>query len=40
VEYNLYNNTNRVVGFNAATGQPEDRDYQDPRRRIPPQTHY
>lgn len=40
VEYNLYNNTNRVVAFNAATGRPEDRDYQDARKRIPPQDHY
>jgi hypothetical protein len=40
VEYNLYNNTNRVVAFNSATGRPEDRDYQDPRKRILPQEHY
>jgi len=40
VEYNLYNNTNRVVAFNAATGRPEDRDYQDTRKRILPQDHY
>jgi len=40
VEYNLYNNTNRVVAFNPATGQPEDRDFQNPTKRVPPQTHY
>jgi 3',5'-cyclic AMP phosphodiesterase CpdA len=40
LEYNLYNNTNRVVAFNPATGQPEDRAYQDPSKRIPAQVHY
>ena len=40
MQYNLYNNTNRVVAFNAATGRPEDRDYQSPASRIPPQTHF
>ena len=40
LEYNLYNNTNRVVAFNPATGQPEDRDFQNPAKRIQPQTHY
>ena len=40
IEYNLYNNTNRVVAFNPATGQPEDRDFQNPAKRISPQTHY
>jgi 3',5'-cyclic AMP phosphodiesterase CpdA len=40
VEYNLYNNTNRRVAFNAATGQPEDSAYQDPASQIPPQIHY
>jgi 3',5'-cyclic AMP phosphodiesterase CpdA len=38
--FNLYNNTNRVVAFNPATGRPEDRDFQDPTKRIPPQDHY
>lgn len=38
--YNLYNNTNRTVAFNAAKGHPEDTLYQDPARRIDPQTHY
>jgi len=40
LEYNLYNNTNRRVAFNPATGQPEDTVYQDPARRIAPQIHY
>ena len=40
MEYNLYNNANRVVAFNPATGQPEDRDFQNPAKRIQPQTHY
>jgi 3',5'-cyclic AMP phosphodiesterase CpdA len=40
MEYNLYNNTSRIVAFNPATGQPEDRGFQSPARRIPPQTHY
>lgn len=38
--YNLYNNTNRVVAFNPVTGAPEDRTYQNPANRIPPQDHY
>ena len=40
LKYNLYNNTNRVVAFNPATGQPEDKLFQDPARQIPPQVHY
>jgi hypothetical protein len=40
VDYNLYNNTNRRVAFNAAKGHPEDMTYQDPARRIAPQVHY
>jgi len=40
VNYNLYNNTARSVRYNAATGQPEDTDYQGEDRRIEPQTHY
>jgi len=40
MEYNLYNNTNRVVAFNPATGRPEDRVYQAAANRIPPQIHY
>ena len=40
MEYNLYNNTNRIVAFNPATGKPEDPTYQKPANRIPPQEHY
>jgi len=40
LDYNLYDNTNRRVAFNAAKGHPEDMTYQDPARRIPPQVHY
>jgi Icc protein len=40
MQYNLTNNTNRVVAFNPATGRPEDRDYQNPSKRIPGQIHY
>jgi 3',5'-cyclic AMP phosphodiesterase CpdA len=40
LKYNLYNNTNRVVAFNPKTGVPEDTAFQDPAKRIPPQTHY
>jgi len=40
MEYNLYNNTNRTVAWNGATGQPEDSAYQDAARRIAPQNHY
>jgi Icc protein len=40
VDYNLYNNTNRTVAFNPKKGYPEDRVFQDPARRIPPQTHF
>ncbi|MBP8259675.1 MAG: metallophosphoesterase [Verrucomicrobia bacterium] len=40
MDYTLYNNTSRVVAYNPATRQPEDRVYQDPSKRIPPQDHY
>jgi 3',5'-cyclic AMP phosphodiesterase CpdA len=40
LEYNLYNNTNRVVAFNPKTGRPEDRGFQQASRRILPQIHY
>ena len=40
LKYNLYNNTNRVVGFDPGIGMPADTAYQDPAKRIPPQTHY
>lgn len=38
--YTLYNNRSRTIAFNAKTGRPEDRDYQEPSKRIPPQVHY
>jgi hypothetical protein len=40
LEYNLYNNTNRTVAYNPRTGRPEDAAFQDPERRVAPQTHY
>jgi 3',5'-cyclic-AMP phosphodiesterase len=40
MNYNLYNNTNRIVKYNPKTGMPEDLDYQDPSRRITSQIHY
>jgi Icc protein len=40
LDYNLYDNTNRRVAFDAVTGRPEDSMYQDPTKRIPPQDHY
>jgi len=40
LKYNLYNNTARTVGWNPATGKPEDTVFQDPAKRIPPQVHY
>jgi 3',5'-cyclic AMP phosphodiesterase CpdA len=40
VSYNLSENQNRTVAFNPKTGQPEDAVFQDPSKRIPPQSHY
>ena len=40
MKYNLYNNTNRVVKFNPATGQPEDTVFQNVAQRVPPQDHF
>ena len=40
LKYNLYNNTNRTVKYNPATGRPEDSAFQDPQDRVAPQTHY
>jgi Icc protein len=40
MKYNLYNNTNRTVAFNAKTSRPEDAAFQDEASRIPPQQHY
>ncbi len=40
LEYQLYNNQTRTVGFNPALGHPADVEFQDPRNRITPQIHY
>ena len=40
MRYNLYDNTNRTVRFNPATGEPEDTQFQDSKSRIAPQAHY
>jgi len=40
LNYNLYNNTNRVVAYDPKTGRPEDQAFQDPNRRIAPQEHF
>jgi len=40
MKYNLYNNTNRVVAFDPATGKPLDSAFQDLAKQIPPQVHY
>ena len=40
MRYNLYDNTNRTVAFNAETGQPEDTVFQGTSSRIAPQIHY
>jgi 3',5'-cyclic AMP phosphodiesterase CpdA len=40
MRYNLYDNTNRTVKYNPKTGRPEDTAFQDPDKRIAPQTHF
>ncbi len=40
LRYELYNNTNRTVGFNPETGQPEDSAFQDEQGRVAPQSHF
>jgi len=40
LEFNLYNNTNRIVAFNEEKGHPEDRSFADPENRNAPQRHY
>lgn len=40
LHYNLYDNTNRLVVFNAQSGQPQDAMFQDPAAGIPAQRHY
>ncbi|MCU0726782.1 MAG: metallophosphoesterase [Planctomycetes bacterium] len=38
--YNLYNNRARKVRYNPATGRPEDLEFEDPAKRVPPQDHF
>jgi 3',5'-cyclic AMP phosphodiesterase CpdA len=40
LHYTLYDNTNRVVAFNTATGRPEDTAFQSPASQVPAQMHY
>ena len=40
LEYTLYDNSNRTVSWNGASGRPEDTSYQAPALRVPPQNHY
>jgi hypothetical protein len=40
LNYQLYDNTDRRVAFNATSKQPEDVTFQDPKNQIPPQRHY
>ena len=40
MEYNLYNNANRVVAYDPKKGHPVDKQYQDTANQIAPQTHY
>jgi len=40
LDYKLYANADRTVGFNPKSGTPEDTVYQDKAKSIAPQTHY
>jgi len=40
MDYNLYSNTNRRVAYNPEKGRPEDTQFQDESKRIPPQKHF
>ncbi len=40
LEYNLYNNTNRVVAYDPESGRPQDLHFQESTRRLPSQTHF
>jgi 3',5'-cyclic AMP phosphodiesterase CpdA len=40
MHYNLYNNTNRTVAYNPESGRPEDLQFQDKAKQVPPQEHY
>jgi Icc protein len=39
-EYQLWENTTRIVRYSEKEGHPVDTQYQDPANRIPPQNHY
>lgn len=38
--FDLWENASRIVRFDEKVGHPADDQYQDPSKRIPPQTHY
>ncbi len=40
LHFRLFDNTDRVVGYDPAKGHPVDKTYQAKENRIPPQTHY
>jgi hypothetical protein len=40
MQFTLYDNNDRSVGFNKTNKRPEDKAYQDENSRIPPQNHY
>lgn len=40
LEYNLYNNTNRVVAYDPESGRPQDLHFQESTKRLPSQTHF
>ncbi len=40
LRYSLTNNSNRTVAYNPLTGQPEDKDFQEKTKQVPPQEHY
>lgn len=40
LHYQLSDNQNRTVAYDAKAGHPVDTAYQEPARRIPPQSHY
>ena len=40
LHYNLYDNTDRTVAFDAKAGPPVDKQFQDEAARIPPQTRF
>jgi len=40
LNYRLFNNTDRTIGFDPAKKRPVDRDFPDKDKRIPPQDHF